>query len=486
MSNFDDKNLFDDDFDLLSESADNLFGQPASKPSKNEEKNETKNNDIKEQPVANSQVVNKDNNEKQKTATENEQEIKIDDSNLNDKPTKTKKSKDDNKVKSSNNKETKKDLKVQEDNKQSNIKNNDLDNSQDVNLIQIEQDTVLDKKNETKTKKQKPQKEKKKINKLMVILLIVVVVILAVVITCLSLYIKKITTKLATPTYEIYQRDVGTIINIDKVDNALGYEITMCKEGLSDAIFKSTSTVVEIKSYLNKAGEFNVKIRALGKTDKATSDYSEIKTVVNNIALDTPNVFRDGNIISWNPVAKAVNYKIYYGVNFNADTVSYKIVEQNNNIINFDLTTLNEYGAGAYPIYVQAITDEQFYLNSGYSKTIVYEYYEKTQDVLQPIFNLSSKKLTFMLDKSKYIPNSCLVEFLLEKNSGDVSHLKIKHLIMLNELEKIETTYNSLDVVKYVADFKELIDGDVVNITITSVADNSYLQDSNKIIVVVE
>ena len=29
MNNFDDKNLFDDDFDLLSESADSLFGAPA-------------------------------------------------------------------------------------------------------------------------------------------------------------------------------------------------------------------------------------------------------------------------------------------------------------------------------------------------------------------------------------------------------------------------------------------------------------------------
>ena len=39
MSNFDDKNLFDDDFDLLSESADNLFGNTVNYAPKKEEKN---------------------------------------------------------------------------------------------------------------------------------------------------------------------------------------------------------------------------------------------------------------------------------------------------------------------------------------------------------------------------------------------------------------------------------------------------------------
>lgn len=485
MSNFDDKNLFDDDFDLLSESADNLFGQPASISSKQEEKNEIKNKDIKEKQVESLQDTSQNDAVKQKTEEENKQETK--EKQVKNKKSNTKVSKDDNidaKSKAVNSPKEK--AKVQEEILVEDAKNDNLEEISKSNLTQTEQEVVLDTKNETKSKKQKPQKEKKKINKLIIILLLIAVVILALVITCLSLYIKKITTKLATPTYEIYQRDVGTIINIDKVDNAIGYEVTMSKEGLSDAVVKSTSNIVEIKSYLNNAGEFNVKIRALGKTDKATSDYSEIKTVVNNVELDTPNVFRDGNIISWNPVAKAVSYKIYYGVNFNDDTVAYKTVEQNNNIITFDLTSLNEFGAGAYTINIEAIADELYYTNSRYSKTIVYEYYEKTQDVLQPIFNISNKKLTFMLDKSKYIPNSCLVEFLVEKNSGEVSHLKIKHLIMLNELEKIETTYNSLEVVKYVADFKELVDGDVVNITITSVADNSYLQDSNKIIVVAE
>ena len=43
MSNFDDKNLFDDDFDLLSESADNLFGNTVNDAPKKEEKNENEN-----------------------------------------------------------------------------------------------------------------------------------------------------------------------------------------------------------------------------------------------------------------------------------------------------------------------------------------------------------------------------------------------------------------------------------------------------------
>lgn len=471
MSNFDDKNLFDDDFDLLSESADNLFGPKVDSTPKKEEKTENNNNEILEQNPQNEEEIKvEETTKKSKKSTKKNNQNK--DEDLTEQQTQISSNNVDNQLEDTNNFED--------------TKNYDEASVVDgSNNIEPENNSVKNKKENNSKKEEKAKKQKGK-NKLVIILVVVAVIIFALVVSGLVLYLKKVNTKLATPTYEIYQRDVGTIINIDKVDNALGYEITLSKNGMKDATFKSTSNIVEVKSFLNKAGEFSVKIRALGKTDKATSDYSEIKSVVNNIALDTPNLFRDGNIISWNPVAKAVKYNVYYGVNFDNDTVNFKEVEQNNNLISFDLTTLNEYGAGAYPIYVQAITNEQYYLNSQYSKTIVYEYYEKTQQALQPKFDLSSNKLMFMLYENQYIPNSCLVEFLVEKSGNDNSHIKIKHLIMLAELENIKTTYNSQNVIKYVADFKELIDGEIINITITSMSDGNYLQNSDKIIVVVE
>lgn len=520
MSNFDDKNLFDDDFDLLSESADNLFGNNVNEAPKKEEKNENENTEK--------------NNKKTAEQAEEKQNKNVEDSDKKNTENKTKKSDKKEtkkttgtKVKTSKNK-TKKDELSKEDlpqevNQEEIVETADLVNEQtslndeqnsdneknqqeqeegvndestsneedsdgenvalDENLGEKEQEKIK----EEKPKKEKVKKEKKKrkpLTKLQIIIVCASAFVLLIVGVWLGLYIKFVNTKLETPVYQVYQRNTGTIIDITNVNNATGYEITLNNvDDDSYAVFVSDTNKLELKSYLNKAGKFTIKIRALGRTAKATSDYSEEKSIENYLVIDTPNIFRDGNIISWNPIDKAINYRLYYKANLDDDKIEYIELAQNSNLISYDLTLLNGFGPGYYPVCVQAITDTKYYLNSDYSNICEYENYETLQNPISPTYNKATKSLTFLLFNNVYKPTKYILTINVENNG---EYTLVKHIVLLNELKSSDATYDSKNATKYFASLNELIDGDVVNATFTAVSDSKYSYNSDVINVVVE
>lgn len=520
MSNFDDKNLFDDDFDLLSESADNLFGNTVNDAPKKEEKNENENTEK--------------NNKKPAEQAEEKQNKNVEDSDKKNTENKTKKSDKKEtkkttgtKVKTSKNK-TKKDELSKEDlpqevkqeetvetadlvneqpslndeqnsdneknqqEQEEGVNDESTSNEEDSDGENVALDENLGEKEQEKIKKEKPKKEKvkkekkkrKPLTKLQIILICASAFVLLMVGVWLGLYIKFVNTKLETPVYQVYQRNTGTIIDITNVNNATGYEITLNNvDDDSYAVFVSDTNKLELKSYLNKAGKFTIKIRALGRTAKATSDYSEEKSIENYLVIDTPNIFRDGNIISWNPIDKAINYRLYYKANLDDDKIEYIELAQNSNLISYDLTLLNGFGPGYYPVCVQAITDTKYYLNSDYSNICEYENYETLQNPITPTYNKATKSLTFLLFNNVYKPTKYILTINVENNG---EYTLVKHIVLLNELKSSDATYDSKNATKYFASLNELIDGDVVNATFIAVSDSKYSYNSDVINVVVE
>lgn len=522
MSNFDDKNLFDDDFDLLSESADSLFGQSVNNTPKKEEiieeKNTEKNN--KEpaepaEPAEEKQNINVENTENKSKKSDKKETKKSTESK---EKTSKKKTKKDESLKEDLPKEEKQEETVDLDNEQPSLNNeqnyeteenqqeqeesvNDEstlnEENSDVENVVLEENLDEKEKEQEKIKNEKPKKEKvkkekvkkekkkrKPLTKLQIILICASAFVVLMVGVWLGLYIKFINTKLETPVYQVYQRNNGTIIDITNVNNATGYEITVNNvDDDSCAVFVSDTNKLELKSYLNKAGKFTIKVRALGKTAKATSDYSEEKNIENHLVIDTPNVFRDGNVISWNPVDKAINYRLYYKANLDDDKIEYIELAQNSSLISYDLTLLNEFGPGYYPVCVQAITNVDYYLNSNYSNICEYEYYAKLQNPIKPTYNKTTKALTFLLLDSTYKPTKYVLSLGVEKDGG---YTLVRYIVLLNELQSTQTTYNSAKATKYYASLNELIVGNVENVTFTAISDSKYSYNSDVINVVVE
>ena len=452
MNNFEDKNLFDDDLDLLSESADSLFGANINKtPEKSEEK-KLENNSLK---ITKNTAKKEENNKKQERIKKNTKKEK-----------KSKIKPEENLENNLNNKDslqsTKKTDVVEQNEKNNNLQSNQL----------AESKNVQDKESE---KKQKNNKTKKPFKwKLFLLILIPCLLLIISLSTFLTLYIKDINTKLATPTYEIYQRQTGTIISIDKINKAISYEINVYEQETLKAVFISDNNLVELKTFLNQPGEFTIKIRALGKTEKATSDFSEEKSLINIITLSTPQIFKDNNIITWNPILHAEKYLLFYCADLEADELKSIEIPQNEGLISFDLSALNIYGPGLYPVCVQAITNLEYYKNSEYSNVINYEYFAELQNPIMPELNMEENILSFMLSKDSYIPNSFKVRVTLENNNQ-----LVEYTVFTNEINCEEIIYNTKTYLKYTANLKEMINDKILKATMFAVSDSSYSTNSD-------
>lgn len=486
MNIFDDKNLFDDDFDLLSESADSLFGDSINKtPEKLVKQEEKTIEKIEEKNIEkNADKLQEKQKEKIAENTENKGNEPLKEDNLKNKKRDNKKQEKIKKVKEKKSKKNSQE--ITEKDEQSEIEEAVTEISKlDAEQIQQQNDQgqaltkdINDKKS-SKVKAEKEPKEKKprkKLSKKAIIIICCFAVVFAIIVTIFAFYIKKINTKLAMPSCSVVQLQSATIISIDKVEDAICYEICITKAGTNNpTTFKTVNTVIELKSFLNQPGQFNVKVRALGKTKNATSDYSESVSITNYITLKTPNVFKDGNILSWNPVEKAVKYKLFYRANLDSDLVDFIELDQNENLITFDLSTLNQYGPGLYPISVQAIcSDEPYYLNSACSSTINYEYYAQLQEPAKAKLNMTSKTLAFTLYKQGYIPTQFKLSVLLEG-----SYQKEEYTIYTQELIGKEITFNNFDALEFSANLSDIINPEIVSATLTSITDNSYATNSN-------
>lgn len=486
MNIFDDKNLFDNDFDLLSESADSLFGDSIKKTPEKLEKQEEKTAEKIEEKTNEKNADKLQKNQEDKTAenTENKGNEPLKKDKLKNKKQDNKKQEKIKKIKEKKSKKNSQE--ITEKNEQSETEEV-LTNKSELDTAQTQQENdhgqaltndINDKKS-IKVKAEKKPKEKKlrkKLSKKAIIIICSFAVVFAIVVTILAFYIKKINTKLAMPSCSVVQLQSATIINIDKVENAFAYEICITKEGTNaPTTFKTVNTVIELKSFLNQPGQFSVKVRALGKTENATSDYSESVSITNYLTLKTPNVFKDGTILSWNPVEKAVKYKLFYRANLDSDLVDFIELDQNENLITFDLSLLNQYGPGLYPISVQAICgDEPYYLDSACSSIINYEYYAQLQEPAKANLNMTSKTLTFMLYKQAYLPTQFKLSVLLEG-----SYETEEYIIYTQELLGEDVIFNNFDAIKFSANLCDIISSEIVSATLTSITDNQYATNSN-------
>lgn len=337
---------------------------------------------------------------------------------------------------------------------------------------QIKKEKVKQPKPE-KTPEQK-EKEKKR-NKIIILasLILLVVIIGIVVGVILS---NQPGEKMKTPTLEVYQRETGTILVVDEQEKAYGYQVVVSQTGKEDTVFSSDNGTIELRLFFNEPGVFDVKVRVLGDCEENHSEYSETKTIVNYVKLATPTVFRNGNIISWNKVDGAEYYKMYYRVNTVYNTVEFMEIPAVNSVETFDLTELNYFGAGLYPISVVAIASGEYILNSDYSQTINYVYCTELDAPIIARYDSSSHTLMFATDANKTQAERYLIVASLDGGSELANHY-----VYADELEKTQISYQGVDAIVYTVRLNEILSGEPMNLTIKALGDGIYSLDSDAI-----
>lgn len=280
--------------------------------------------------------------------------------------------------------------------------------------------------------------------------------------------------KLLTPEFNVYQRESGTVLIVEKQENAQGYEIVISQTGKPDVVFSSKENTIELRLYLNEPGIFNIKVRVLGNSPKNHSDLSNSKQIANYVKLDTPQLFKDGKIISWNNVNNAVAYKLYYKANVQEDVVDFIEIPADKSQYTFDLTQLEQYGAGLYPICVEAIASGEFLLNSDYSETINFEYCSELDKPMAVVFDSETKMLSFVTVKNRTQASKYLIVVSLANGT-----VLTNHYIYTNEIEKQDLTYQGAESILYTASLSELLSSEPVSITIKAQGDGIYTFDSD-------
>ncbi|MBE7074668.1 MAG: hypothetical protein E7376_01650 [Clostridiales bacterium] len=357
---------------------------------------------------------------------------------------------------------------------------------EEMNSDQEQEQSEEKPKKEKKVKQPKEKKEcklkswlKKANKKILIPVVCGVAAVLIAIIVALVVHNIKINTKLLTPNFEIFERSYGTTLVIDKIENVQKYEVVVI-HGQTQTVFTSTSNIVEMANYFSQPGEFTIKVRALGATQKAHSDYSEEKQIVNYIKLDTPVVFCQDEVLTWNVIENAAYYKVYYMVNSDTDSVEYIELAQGEGLMSFDLTTLNVYGPGEYNITIEAVaTEGTYYVNSNFTNTYTYEYYDTLQTPNNANFNSQTNLLTFEVFSYFYVPEKFKVVVTLNDGNYSLS----EHVLYTSELIQEQLSEGMLSRLKLTADFTDFFEAEVLSMTIAAVSVNQYQTGSSAVTV---
>lgn len=317
----------------------------------------------------------------------------------------------------------------------------------------------------------KNKKKLKKIQKIAVFLIFFIIFIASFSIK-LVIYFGKTSVKLETPIINIYARPQSTSIVVNQVSYAENYEyiITYNSQSVTSIIKKDNE--LELKSYLNQAGKYFIKVRALGKVKRANSDFSEEKIIVNFNKLETPQVSQYNNQIFWQPVKDALGYYVYYSNNNQDELLKNIYLPQSEDTLIFDVAeNLNEEIAGKYNIWVVAKGSEENYLqNSNFSNPIVFEKYQFLNSPIFASYDQEQKILKFKIDKNLSIPDIAKLSISYAKTS-------------LQEAEEIQYTDIDLNQIKhnnfeYCLDLSNFINKKIQNIKICLQSLNSYVISS--------
>ena len=303
---------------------------------------------------------------------------------------------------------------------------------------------------------------------------------------------RKNNTKLSTPVLHVNQLYNGTALSVDKIENATKFEYVISDSNGRETKFDSVNGYVELSTYLNQAGVYNVKVRAYGKGPRATSDFTEVETIINQIPLESPRFFINGldqdqtnksvyktnanisnDTITWGAVPNAAKYRVNYGVDLENDEILYFEVDAKTGVNTFQLSDIYTFGPGAYIISIVAVpARNSYYLNSIYTyddcKTI--KCYLEQKMVQNAEYDAQSKTLSFSLEDGKYF-------------DGDFS-ITVRYG---SNIPNQEFSVHSIDVVteydgnlaSYIVDLSGFANDGAVSLTITTLTNSTYGSNSS-------
>ena len=173
-------------------------------------------------------------------------------------------------------------------------------------------------------------------------------------------------------------------IQVDENSRAKAYEFLITKNNSNQQTIKSSTSILNVTSYLSDIGEFAISCRILGDVESANSDYCDDILFKNNIRISTPDVqlnkeemrlyFTLQDNYSFDV---AIQPTLIYGVNLGGEILTnvdgLTIISNNSRgAISgyFDLSFLNN---EEYSVSVKLITQDDFVLSSLASKQFVFK-----------------------------------------------------------------------------------------------------------------
>ncbi|MBE7082512.1 MAG: hypothetical protein E7378_02385 [Clostridiales bacterium] len=356
-----------------------------------------------------------------------------------------------------------------------------VQNSIKTQQNQINQQIAQNKKlatQEQEVASQAPKRKMSKKKKRVIAFLIIFVLLLAGGGAMGIMYYQDISQKLETPTFTYYQLHTGTIIETSLNQKADKYEFIITQPGREDISIVAKSNRLELGSYLNQPGQYGIKVRCLGKVAKAHSEYSQQQIVTNYKKLATPTIHKNADdTISWDAVANASKYWVYFGANELSEDMRYIEIAAYSgmDVVTFNLAQIYENGEGVYPITVVAkARSGGFYLDSDLSNKVDVKHFEQMQTPIEATYYNSSKTLQIAAASNIRIPEQYKVEITYDNPERTTA----VHYVVTTDLNYEGKTVQGIWCYVYTANFNEFATDNVLSINITALAPDGYSTDS--------
>lgn len=331
-----------------------------------------------------------------------------------------------------------------------------------------------------KVKKEKPQKGKSKLSKktktIIIISSIVLVLAIAIVLV-VTLCISK-TEKMQAPTLKVYSLSNEVMIYVDENENADYYEFYYQEPSKPAKRITDNHNYIYLRTLVDKLGSYTIWARYGSKNEKMVSDISNKEKVTYTKQLDrVENANLDANtkVLTFSPIAKAISYRIYYGVGENEF-----ISQAAPNSSSIDVVTVNlanKLKAGNYNLMIQAIAstgESSYYTNSELSKSIEFIYKTQLEPVKTATFKKSTSTLKLTLNKEKTNTNKFKINITfstasspltIEKQFDSIADSQVLDLSqILSKYSKTASEVASISVVAVGGGYIE--DSSALNVTI--------------------
>lgn len=195
--------------------------------------------------------------------------------------------------------------------------------------------------------------------------------------------------KIDTPTnLNVIALSNGEIYaEVNETAKASGYEFVIWTNLNNIKKYTSSTNIINITNIITTPNNYQIKCRVLGKTINAHSNYcatieysSAVKILAPTIAFSAENSTRLLFSLNDNFSQKVtLGFELYYKANsateFLKHTIFFITGETHHGVAQgyFDLTFLNEVGAGEYSLGVKALSpNNAYYLTSDLSDQLVY------------------------------------------------------------------------------------------------------------------